>query len=149
MCSSDLSIALEEEQGRRSTLQETLVDLEESNNLDMSKLRKEHDHAQALAKVLKTKNSELVVENVRLLEANEKLEKDLKSLESSLASLNKSHDQLQAQILKELPSCSPIAINDDACATNSTSCEASILRENVELRAQLDLLTSDACKIHT
>ena len=28
----------------------------------------------------------------------------------------------------------------DACATNSTSCEASILKENVELRAQLELL---------
>ena len=31
---------------------------------------------------------------------------------------------------------------NDACATNSTSCEASIMRENVELRAQLELLTS-------
>ena len=30
---------------------------------------------------------------------------------------------------------------NDACATNSTSCEASILKENVELRAQLELLT--------
>ena len=68
---ADFSIALEEEQGRRSTLEETLVDLEKSNNLDMSKLRKEHDNAQALAKIVKTKNSELVVENVRLLENNE------------------------------------------------------------------------------
>src|SRR5664279_185713 len=32
---------------------------------------------------------------------------------------------------------------NDACATNSTSCEASILKENVELRAQLELLTSN------
>ena len=30
---------------------------------------------------------------------------------------------------------------NDACATNSTSCEASTLKENVELRAQLELLT--------
>ena len=35
----------------------------------------------------------------------------------------------------------------DACATNSTSCEASILKENVELRAQLDLLTSKYRKL--
>ena len=41
---------------------------------------------------------------------------------------------------------SPI-INDDACATNSTSCEASILKENVELRAQLELLTSNYGKL--
>ena len=31
---------------------------------------------------------------------------------------------------------------NDACATNSISCEASTLKENVELRAQLELLTS-------
>ena len=30
---------------------------------------------------------------------------------------------------------------NDACATNSTSCEASILKENVEIRAQLELQT--------
>ena len=65
---ADISIALEEEQGRRSNLEETLVNLEETNNLDMSKLRKDHDHAQAqaLAKILKTKNGELVVENVKI-----------------------------------------------------------------------------------
>jgi hypothetical protein len=37
---------------------------------------------------------------------------------------------------------SPLLVNHDACATNSTSCEASILKKNVELRAQLELLTS-------
>jgi hypothetical protein len=37
---------------------------------------------------------------------------------------------------------SPIAHDNDAYATNSISCEASILKENVELRAQLELLTS-------
>jgi hypothetical protein len=36
---------------------------------------------------------------------------------------------------------------DDACATNSTSCEASILKENVELRAQLELLTRNYGKL--
>jgi hypothetical protein len=36
---------------------------------------------------------------------------------------------------------------NDACATNSTSCEASILKENDELRAQLELLTSNYKKL--
>ena len=36
---------------------------------------------------------------------------------------------------------------NDACATNSTSCEASTLKENVELRAQLALLTSNYRKL--
>ena len=42
---------------------------------------------------------------------------------------------------------SPLIANDDACATNSTSCEASILKENVELRAQLELLSSNYGKL--
>src|SRR3954469_5665669 len=42
---------------------------------------------------------------------------------------------------------SPSVILDDACATNSISCEASILNENVELKAQLDLLTSKYGKL--
>ena len=52
---ADLSKALEEEQDRRSALEETFVDLQESYNEEMSKLRKDHDHAQALAKIIKTK----------------------------------------------------------------------------------------------
>ena len=37
---------------------------------------------------------------------------------------------------------SSISNAKDACATNSNSCEASTLKENVELRAQLEMLTS-------
>jgi hypothetical protein len=42
---------------------------------------------------------------------------------------------------------SPIAHDNDACATNSISCEASILKENVELTDQLELLTSKYGKL--
>jgi hypothetical protein len=65
-------------------------------------------------------------------------------VESALTKLTESHEQLKASYLKEhanLPS--PIAINDDACATNSTYCEASILKYNLELWAQLELLTNN------
>ena len=47
--------------------------------------------------------------------------------------------------LSKLPS--PLALIDDACATNSISCKASILKENVELKAQLALLTSNYGKL--
>jgi len=97
---ADLSHALEEEQDRRATLEETHSSLEESYNLNVYKLRK--DIALALANDLKTKNDELVVGNARLLEDHEKLEKEFKSLESSLTKLTKSHDQLQAQMIKDL-----------------------------------------------
>ena len=46
------------------------------------------------------------------------------------------------------PTCSsPLVVNDYACATNSITCEASILKENVELRAQLELLSSNYGKL--
>jgi hypothetical protein len=54
------------------------------------------------------------------------------------------HEKLKASNSNELTKLpSPLSISDDACATNSTSCETSILKENVELRAQLALLTSN------
>jgi hypothetical protein len=65
-----------------------------------------------------------------------------------LTKLTESHEQLKASYLKEcskLPS--PLSVNHDACDTNSISCEASILKENVELRAQLELLTSKYGKL--
>jgi hypothetical protein len=46
---ADLSIALEEERGLRSAL-------EESQNVDLAQLKKDHDHAQVLARVLKSEN---------------------------------------------------------------------------------------------
>src|SRR3954469_13404026 len=42
---------------------------------------------------------------------------------------------------------SPSVIIDDACSTNSISCEASLLKENFELKAQLELLTSKYGKL--
>jgi hypothetical protein len=66
----------------------------------------------------------------------------------SLAKPTESNEQTEASFLREhanLPS--PIAITDDPCATNSISCEASILKKNVELRAQLELLTINYGKL--
>ena len=88
------------------------------------------------------KNDELVVAHTKLLGDFEHLKNGSRDIESVLTKLTESHEQLV------LPSPLDI-VNDDACATNSTSCEASILKENVELRDQLDLLASDACKMHT
>jgi hypothetical protein len=69
------------------------------------------------------------------------------SLEEKLESIEESCNEIISKLTKErdlsLAKLSfPIGNDNDACATNSTSCEASILKENVELRAQLELLTS-------
>jgi hypothetical protein len=66
----------------------------------------------------------------------EKLESIEESCNEIISKLTEEHDLALAK------SSSPIGNDNDACATNSTSCEASIMKDNVELRAQLELLTS-------
>ena len=83
---ADLEQALEEIQTTKKYLEETFT-------LELSKVNETHDRALKVANDFKIKNDELVVEIVRLLEANVKFEKDVKSLEDSLAHLTKSHDQ--------------------------------------------------------
>jgi hypothetical protein len=101
-----------------------------------------------VANDLQLKNDELVFVNGKLLEDFEHIKNGSRDVESVLTKLTESHEQLKASYLKEcskLPS--PLSVNDDTCATNSTYCEASILKENVALRAQLELLTSKYGKL--
>ena len=49
--------------------------------------------------------------------------------------------------MESLFSRCPSHIDNDACATNSILCEAPMLKENVELRTQLDLLTRNYGKL--
>ena len=67
------------------------------------------------------------------------------SRESSSNSL--SLMKLQSTHEKSLIATCSSHIANDACATNSNSCEASILKENVELETQLDVLTSNYGKL--
>ena len=71
-----LSQMVEKEQEIRRALEESHLGLEESYNLDVSKLRKDRDHALALAKVLKNEMVELGVGHARLCEDLEKLTKE-------------------------------------------------------------------------
>jgi hypothetical protein len=56
-----LAQALEEKQGARAALEASLVGLEESHNLNISKLTKDRDHTLALAKVLKIERVSLML----------------------------------------------------------------------------------------
>ena len=90
------------------------------------------------------------------------------SLEKKLESIEESQNEIIAKIIKErdhahakykvfkmenarlnneLVMLSSIPNVNDACATNSISCEASMSKENVELRAQLESLTSKYRKL--
>jgi hypothetical protein len=101
-----------------------------------------------VANDFETKYEELVVTYAKLLENFVLLKNDSRVISSEPIILTESHEQLKASNSDELTKLpSQLSISDDACATNSTSCEASILKENVELRDQLDLLTSNYGKL--
>src|SRR3954465_12015921 len=101
-----------------------------------------------VASDLKHKNDETQVAYAKLLEDFEHLKNGSRVIKGELIKLTESHEQLKASYSKELAKLpSPLANSDDACATNSISCEASILKENVELKAQLELLTSNYGKL--
>ena len=139
-----LEDALEEEQETRASLEEKLENIEESHDAIIAKLIEERDHAISKYKMLKKEKVEFGVGNARLIEDIERRDKAQKALEREHSLLILSHDQLQTQLSKndELVMPSSIPNVNDACATNSISCEASMSKENVELRAQLELLTS-------
>ena len=109
-----------------------------------------------MANDFKNKNCKLEVAHVKLHADFEHLKNGSRVIKSELIKLTESHAQLKASYSKELAKLSsPLVVNDDDCATNSTSCEASIFKENVELRAQLELLSSNyrklekkSCKAH-
>ncbi|KAK1608486.1 hypothetical protein QYE76_032159 [Lolium multiflorum] len=136
-----LSEALKEQQTTNESLEETFT-------LELSMVKESRDRALEVAHDFRTKNVELVSARAKLLEDFELLKSSSRAIESELIKLTESHEQFKALNLIELAKLpSPCAIIDNACATNSTSCEASILKENVELRAQLALLTRNYEKL--
>jgi hypothetical protein len=82
-----------------------------------------------VASDFETKYEELVVTYAKLLENFEHIKDDSRVVLSEPIILTESHEQLKASnsnYLTKLPST--LSISDDACATNSTSCETSILK---------------------
>src|SRR4051812_26626105 len=138
---AQLKDSLEEEQTTKESLEETFT-------LELSRVKEYHDRELAVANSYKIKNDELDVAYAKLVEDFKHLENGSRVVKRELIKLTESHEQLKASYLKELNKLpSPLANNNDACATNSISCEASTLKENVELKAQLALLTSNYGKL--
>ena len=86
--------------------------------------------------------------------AHDKLKKDFEVLllecnnvKGELIKTSKIYEELQSTHEKSLFATYSSHIVDDTCTSNSTSFEVSTLKENVELRAQLDLLTSNYGKL--
>ena len=83
----------------------------------------------------------------KLKEDFELLLLECNNVKGDLIKLSKSHEELQSTPENSLIATCSYDIDNDACATNSISCEASILKENVELRTKLDLLTRNYGKL--
>src|SRR4051812_3957962 len=128
---AQLNGSLEEEQNTKESLEETFT-------LELSRVKEYHDRELVVANSFKFKNNELEVSYAKLVEDFKLLDNGSRVVKRELIKLTESHEQLKASYSKELAKLpSPLANNDDACATNSISCEASILEENVELRINL------------
>ncbi|KAI4980967.1 hypothetical protein ZWY2020_021452 [Hordeum vulgare] len=127
---AELSIALEEECGLR-------LALEESRNVDHAKLQKYLDHAIVLTHVLKSEKFALGVGHYRLKEEFYRLEKSHTILKGAHFSLKESHDQLQVKLSKEISTCPPFVLIDNACATNPCCEHVHLVEENAKLKEQL------------
>jgi hypothetical protein len=137
----ELKEGLKEQQTTKESLEETFI-------LELSKINKSYYRTLAVANDFETKYEVLVVTYAKLLENFELLKNDSRVVSSESIILTESHEKLKDSKSNELTKLpSPLSINVDACATNSTSSEPSILKDNVELKAQLDLLTSNYGKL--
>ena len=135
---SDLSNALEEERGLR-------LALEESHNVDHTKLKKDFDHALVVSHVLNSKKAKLGVDLPRLKEEFDLLDKDHKVLKGAHASLKESHDQLQVKLTKEKATFPHMVLIDNANAINPRCEHVHLVEENAMLKEQLER----PCVLHT
>ena len=96
---------------------------------------------------LRSSKGEIEVAHDKLKKDFEVLLLECKNVKGELIKTSKIYEELQSTHEKSLFSTYSSHTVDDTCTSNSTSFEVSTLKENVELRAQLDLLTSNYGKL--
>ncbi|KAI4980180.1 hypothetical protein ZWY2020_020665 [Hordeum vulgare] len=128
---AELSIALEKERTLR-------LALEESYNNDCAKMQKKLDHDTVLTRMLKSEKYALGVGHDRLKVEFDTLDKAHKVLKGVHFSLKESHDQLQAKLTKEISTCPPFVLIDNACTTNPCCEHVHLVEENAKLKEKLE-----------
>jgi hypothetical protein len=132
-----LSIELKEEENLRASLEEKLLGLEESHNLNMSKLTKERDHALAMVKLLKREKVKFDGGHNDVREKLEKLEEAYKALEGKFYSLTKICKQLQIQLTIEQSIVPSMQVIEVPSSSNPLCDHSNIIEENTRLKAEL------------
>jgi hypothetical protein len=132
-----LPIELKEEQNLRTSLEEKLLGLEESYNLNTFKLTKERDHALAMVKVLKKEKVEFDVGHNDLRGKFEKLEESYKAFKGKFYSLTKIYEQLQIQLTIEQSKVPSMQVIEVTSSSNPLCDHGNIIEENTRLKAGL------------
>ncbi|KAE8792557.1 hypothetical protein D1007_32855 [Hordeum vulgare] len=96
---------------------------------------------------LRSSKGEIEVAHDKLKKYFEVLLLECNNVKGELIKTSKIYEELQSTHEKSLFATYSSHIVDDNCTSNSTSFEVSTLKENIELRAQLDLLTSNYGKL--
>ncbi|KAE8821430.1 protein trichome birefringence-like 41 [Hordeum vulgare] len=96
---------------------------------------------------LRSSKGEIKVAHDKLKKDFEALLLECKNVKGELVKTSKIYEELQSTHEKSLIATYSSHIVDDTCTSNPVSFEVSTLKENVELRAQLDLLTSNYGKL--
>ncbi|KAE8797637.1 hypothetical protein D1007_27104 [Hordeum vulgare] len=96
---------------------------------------------------LRSSKGEIEVTHDKLKRDFEVLLLECKNVKGELVKTSKIYEELQSTHEKSLIATYSSHIVDDTCTSNPISFELSTLKENVELRAQLDLLTSNYGKL--
>ncbi|KAE8795298.1 40S ribosomal protein S5-1 [Hordeum vulgare] len=96
---------------------------------------------------LRSSKGEIEIAHGKLKEDFDLLILECNNVKGELIKTSKIYEELQSTHGKSLIATYSSRIVDDTCASNSTSFEASTLKKNVELCAQLDLLTSNYGKL--
>src|SRR3954467_9676239 len=98
---ADLSQALECEKTTKESLEETF-------NLELSKVKESLDRTLEVANSIKTKHNKLEVAHAKLLEDFEHLGNGSRVIKGELIKLTESHAQLKSSYLKELAMCNAL-----------------------------------------
>ena len=88
--------------------------------------------------MLKSEKVALGVDHDRLKEEFNTLDKAHKALKSAHATFKESHDQLQVKLTKEIATCPPFVLIDNARATNPCCEHAHLVEENAKLKEQIE-----------
>ncbi|KAE8790474.1 hypothetical protein D1007_35245 [Hordeum vulgare] len=133
----------------------TLFDLKESTTTSIpdclhtsaSSISQGNDMSHQACRDLRSSKGEIEVAHDKLKKDFEVLLLECNNVKAELIKTSKIYEELQSTHEKSLFATYSSHVVDDTCTSNPISFEVSTLKENVELRAQLDLLTSNYGKL--